>query len=116
MRLCRISPCVLVVLLLLGRAAYCREAPSGSYYYPPSPSKEGFTSQPWNDQPSSSYFYVLTTEGAKGPYSIQELSGLAEKGVIEPETRVQREDGEIRYYIFVFCILALGRHVKKMIF
>ncbi len=92
------SPCVLVVLL--GRMAYCREAPSGSYYYPPSPSKEGFTtSQPWNDQPSTPlHFYVLTPEGAKGPYSIQELSGLVEKGIIEPETQVQREDGkELRY-------------------
>ncbi len=100
MRLCRTSPCILlIILLLLGRTAYCREAPPGSYYYPPSPSKEGFTSQPWNDKPTlSSYFYILTTEGTNGPYSIQELSDLAEKGVIEPETRVQREeDGEIRY-------------------
>ncbi len=92
------SSCILVVLL--GRMAYCREAPSGSYYYPPSPSKEGFTtSQPWNDQPSSPlHFYVLAPEGAKGPYSIQELSGLVEKGIIKPETQVQREDGEeLRY-------------------
>ncbi len=80
--------------------AYCREVPSGSYYYPPSTSKGEFTtSQPWNDQPSSPLrFYVLIPEGAKGPYSILELSGLAEKGIIEPETRVQREDGEeLRY-------------------
>ncbi len=106
MRLYTRSQYILFVLLL-GRVAYCREAPSNSYYYPPSKEKgRGVTSQPWNDQPSS-YFYVLTPEGAKGPYSIQEISGMAEKGIIEPDTRVQTEDGETRY-----CYIQTVEYVK----